>query len=112
MGNIRVQLETLVPIAAAELLIAVFVQAMPAIVAIPGAQMILLVAMRAMVRELPGRHRQEQSIIAINQLHIPDNKRVVKSKGAKSLQTAPPLIAQINSNFGQLHVAPPVQNQG
>src|SRR5438874_1655359 len=112
MGDIGVQLEALMPVAAAELLVAIFIEAMPAIVAIPRAQMVLLIAVGAMIRELPGRHRQKQSIVSVDQLHITDNKRVIKSKGTKSLQTAPPLIAEINSNFGQLHVAPPVQNQG
>jgi hypothetical protein len=59
-----------------------------------------------MIGQFPRRHRQEQSFIAINELHVPDHKRIVKSERAKCLQAAGAPATQVDPNFRQIHVAP------
>ena len=64
--DVGVELQSLLAVATAILLIAIFIQAMAAVVAVSGAQMVLFIAMRAMIRKLAGGHCQEQAIVAID----------------------------------------------
>ena len=67
---------------------AIGVEAMAALIAELGPQMVLFGAARAMIRQFAGRHRDEQSIVSVDQLHVAHDESVVEGERAKRLQTA------------------------
>src|SRR5581483_4966741 len=60
MGDVRMQLHAHWAVAIAELMVTLLVEAMPAIVAVAGAKVVLFAAVGAVVRELARGHGQEQ----------------------------------------------------
>jgi len=100
VSNVGVEFQPLLAVATAILLIAIFIEAMAAMIAVAGAEMILFIAMGAMIGKLAGGHRQEEAIIAVDQLHIPHDERVIEGQRAEGLESAAALAAEIDANFG------------
>lgn len=100
MSDVGVEFQPLLTIATAILLITVFIEAVAAMIAVSGAQMVLFVAMGAMIRKLAGGHRQEKPIVAVDQLHIAHNEGVIEGQRAEGLESAAALAAEIDANFG------------
>jgi len=100
MRNVGMEFQPLLSVATAILLIAVFVEAMAAMIAVAGAQMVLFIAMRAMIGKLAGGHRQEKAIVPVDQLHIPHDERVIEGQRAEGLESATALAAKIDANLG------------
>ena len=93
MRNVGVQLHALVAVSVAELLVAVFVEAFPAVVAVAGAKVIFFATMRAVVGQLARGHRQENALIAVDQFYIAHDECVIKSQRAEGLEAAAALTA-------------------
>ena len=88
------------------------IEALAAVVAEPGAQVVLLRAGGAVVGDLARRHRQEETIVAVDQLHVADDERVIERERAVSLQTIGFSLAQIDADFRELHKSPVVETDG
>jgi hypothetical protein len=101
---LAVDVDVAVPVAVLQ--VTGLVQAPPAIVAVPGAQVILFLAGRAVVAELPRRHRQEQPVVTVDQLDVADDEGVVERQRAERLQSAPALAAEVDPYFRQFHDTP------
>lgn len=100
MGNVGMEFQPLLAVAAAILLVPVLIEAMAAMIAVAGTKMVLFIAMGAMIGKLAGGHCQEQAIISVDQLHIPHDERVIESQRAEGLESAAALAAEIDANFG------------
>lgn len=100
MSDVGMKLQALLAVAAAILLVTVFIEAMAAMIAVTGAQMVLFVAMGAMIGKLAGWHRQEKTVIAVDQLHIPHDEGVIEGQRAEGLESAAALAAKIDANLG------------
>jgi len=82
----------------------VFVEALPAIVAEAGAEVILFPAAPAAVAEFSRRHGKEKSVISFDDFHIADDEGVVEGQRAKSLEASCLRAAQIDANLRELHI--------
>ncbi|HEY2589808.1 MAG TPA: hypothetical protein VGI81_28955 [Tepidisphaeraceae bacterium] len=79
--NVGMELQpVLITLSVAELQIAFFVQSLAAMVAEAGTQVILLPAGGAVVGQFARRHRKEEPVIPVDQLHVADDERVIKGK--------------------------------
>lgn len=66
--------------------------------------MVFLGATRAMVRQLAGRHGDEQPVMAVDEFDVADDKRVVKGERAERLETARAAWgAEVDANFREMH---------
>src|SRR6266436_5700608 len=87
--------------------VAVFVEAPAAIGAKTGTEVVFLRAGRAMIAKLAGRHGQEEAIVTVNELHVANDEGSVEGKRAERLKAASPPGAEVDTNFRQMHGAPP-----
>src|SRR5665213_217609 len=91
------------------MLMAVFIETHAAVVAESGAEVIFLAAGWTVIGNLARGHRQENTVVSVDEFHIADDKSVIEGQRAKRLETACALSTQINANFRQNHDVPPVQ---
>ncbi|HWE97999.1 MAG TPA: hypothetical protein VG269_28890 [Tepidisphaeraceae bacterium] len=110
--NVGVQLQTVCAVAVSVLQMTLFVEPLAAVIAEAGAQVIFVAATWAMVGKLARGHGKEEAVVAVDELYVTDDERVVKGERAKGFQTAPALAAKIDAHFCQQHEAPPVQKPG
>ena len=92
-------------------MVTVLVEAVPQLLQ-KRAQVVLLAAPRAVVGELAARHRQEQPVVAVDELDVADDEGVVEGQRAERLEAALGLVAQINAYFCQMHTLCPYQKSG
>jgi hypothetical protein len=84
MGDIGVEFEARPAMhSALHLHAAVFVEALAAVVAEAGAEVIFLSASAAAIAQLATGHRQEKSVISFDDFHIADDEGVVEGQRAK-----------------------------
>jgi len=100
MRDVGMKFQPLLAVATAVLLIPVFIEAMAAMIAVAGAEMILFIAMGAMIGKFARRHCQEETIVPVDQFHIAHDERVIESQRAEGLESAAALAAEIDANFG------------
>jgi hypothetical protein len=80
---------------------AILIEPGAALVAEPGAKMILFTATPAAIAKLSAGHRQEKPIIPFDQLHIANDERVIESQRAKRPQPpAPASLAPVGAPVG------------
>lgn len=60
-----------------------------------------------MITQFPRWHREKQTVIAVNQLDVTNDKRVIERQGAEGFKATSATCAQIDSNLRQMHGAPP-----
>jgi hypothetical protein len=64
---------------------AVFVEAIAAIRAITGAEVIFFTAATAVIAQFTRGHGEKQTIVAIDQLYVANHECMIKGEGAKGL---------------------------
>ncbi|HEV8379019.1 MAG TPA: hypothetical protein VGP99_09230 [Tepidisphaeraceae bacterium] len=89
---------------------AVFVEAIAAIGAITGAEVIFLTATSAMIAQFTRGHGEKQTVVAIDQLYVANHECMIKGEGAKGLQTTGLSIAQFYAHFREQHKNPCCEN--
>lgn len=81
VGNVGVKLQAgSVCVSVAMLEVSVGIEPVPALITKFCTKMVLLCAFRAVIGDFPGRHRQKKIVISVDQFHVANNERVVKSK--------------------------------
>ena len=89
---------------------AVFVEAIAAIGAVAGAEVIFLTAASAMIAQFTRGHGEEEAVVAIDQLYVANYECMIKGEGAKGLQTTGLSIAQFYAHFREQHKNPCCEN--
>src|SRR6266850_3015145 len=89
---------------------AVFVEAIAAVGAIAGAEVIFLTAASAMIAQFTRGHGEEETVVAIDQLYVTNYECMIKGEGAKGLQTTGLSIAQFYAHFREQHKNPCCEN--
>src|SRR4051812_43887940 len=101
-----------VPVAVAVLQVPALIEPAPAVVAVAGPQVVLFLARRAVVAQLARRHRQEQAVVPVDQLDVPDDEGVVERQRAERLEAAAVLTTEVDPYFRQFHDAPRDKGRG
>jgi len=81
-----------------------------AMVAVECSKMILVVALGAMRRQFPTRHRDEGSVGPFDDFQVANHETIVEGNRTEALQTVVTIIHQFNSNFGDFHGSAPSLN--
>lgn len=91
----------------------VFVESVSAVIAEPSAKMIFVAAPGAVIHQLTRWHCEKQAIVAVDELDVADNERLIKRDRAKrsqssarrgrTLDTGWGEAAQVDAYFRQLH---------
>ena len=102
------ELQAAVAVAVAVLvpLVALLVEPRAALVAVAGAEVIFFTAAVAVVGELSGGHREEEAVVAVDELDVADDEGVVEGQGAERLEPVVLIFAELNSDVRQLHDEP------
>jgi len=105
--DVGVQLEAVLAVSVAVGKVTVFVETPAAVVAETGAEVVFLRAVWAMIAEFAGRHGQEKPVVAVNELYVADDESPVEGERAERLEAATAPGAEVDTNFRQMHGAPP-----
>src|SRR5438105_2410703 len=85
---------------------AVFVQAIAAIRAITGAEVIFFTAATTVIAQFTRGHGEKQAVVAIDQLYVANYECMIKGERAKGLQSTGLSIAQFYAHFREQHKIP------
>jgi hypothetical protein len=102
VGDVGVELGS--PVGVADR--SIFVESGAALVAKAAAEVVFGAAMRAPIGEFPRRHRDEETLGALDDLEVANDEHVVKGDAAKGLQ---PFVAsrvvfhELDADFGDIH---------
>src|SRR5205814_2703717 len=110
--DVAVAVAVAVPVAVAVLQVPALIEPAPAVVAVAGPQVVLFLASRAVVAQLARRHRQEQAVVPVDQLHVADDEGVVERQRAERLEAAAVLTAEVDPYFRQFHDTPRDKRRG
>ncbi len=93
-------------------LVTLLIQPGPATVTKARAKVIFFAAARAMIAKFPRGHRQEKAIVPVDELHVADDKSVIKRESTKGLESVGSWtgLTKFDSDVRQLHDEPSLES--